>query len=190
MLNSVVVTGYGESLGVFFEDFEKVTSSVLKKVFGPVHHQDDELVFIPWGRVPDFADSDRYDRHFTLDTATGEVGFGPTIRQPDGTVCQYGRAPEAGRRIRFSQYRHGGGVVGNVPEGKIQVLKSAVPYVDRVINLRRAEGGRNQESLDEAKSRVARELRTQQRAVTAEDISILSRMWMERGEKSGVSSPG
>jgi predicted phage baseplate assembly protein len=65
--------------------------------------------------------------------------------------------------------------VGNVPEGRIQTLKSAVPYVDRVINLHRAEGGRDRESLDEAKTRVARELRTQQRAVTAEDYENLAK---------------
>jgi predicted phage baseplate assembly protein len=134
-----------------------------------------ELVFVPWQPVPDFADSTRYDRHFTLDAATGEVAFGPAVRQPDGTVRQYGRMPEAGRRIRFSLYRRGGGVVGNVPAGKIQVLKSAVPYIDRVVNLKRAEGGRDQESLEEVKIRARRELRAQQRAVTGEDFENLSK---------------
>jgi predicted phage baseplate assembly protein len=134
-----------------------------------------ETVFVPWERVDDFSDSDRYDRHFTLDVATGEVRFGPGIRQPDGTVRQYGRIPETGRNIRFSRYRHGGGTVGNVPAGKLQVLKSAIAYVDRVANLRRAEGGRDQESLEEAKLRARRELRAQQRAVTAEDYESLSK---------------
>ena len=135
--------------------------------------RDGEIVFVPWQVVPDFSQSTRYDRHFTLDEATGEIWFGPAVRQPDGTVHQYGRVPEAGCRIRFSQYRHGGGVAGNVPAGKIQMLKSAVPYVDRVVNLKRAEGGRDQESLEEAKMRAARELRAQQRAVTAEDFENL-----------------
>jgi predicted phage baseplate assembly protein len=112
-----------------------------------------------------FSNSDRYDRHFTLDTATGEIAFGPAIRQPDGSVRQYGRVPEAGRQIGFTQYRHGGGVAGNVPAGRIQMLKSAVPYIDSVTNLRRAEGGRDQETLDEAKLRARREVRAQQRAV-------------------------
>jgi predicted phage baseplate assembly protein len=134
-----------------------------------------EIVLVPWQVVPDFANSTRYDRHFALDEATGEVCFGPAVRQPDGTVRQYGRVPEAGRKIRFSQYRYGGGVAGNVPAGKIQMLKSAVPYVDRVVNLRRAEGGRDQEGLDEAKMRAARELRAQQRAVTAEDFENLAK---------------
>ena len=134
-----------------------------------------EVVFAPWRRVLDFSDSDRYSRHFTLDTATGEISFGPAIRQRDGTVYQYGRIPEAGRAIRFSQYRYGGGIAGNVPAGRIQVLKSAVPYIDQVTNLRKATGARDQEDLEEAKLRAARELRAQLRAVTAEDYENLAK---------------
>jgi predicted phage baseplate assembly protein len=135
----------------------------------------DELVFVPWQRVSDFSQSDRYNRHFTLDTATGELRFGPAIRQPEGMVRQYGRIPEAGRAIRFSQYRYGGGVVGNVPAGKVQVLKSAIPYIDQVTNLSRAAGGRDQENLEEAKLRARRELRAQLRAVTPEDYEDLAK---------------
>ncbi len=149
-----------------------------------------ELAFVPWQAVPDFADSTRYDRHFTLDEATGEISFGPAIRQPDGSVRQYGRVPEAGRRIRFSQYRHGGGVAGNVPAGKIQMLKSAVPYIDRVVNLKRAEGGRDQESLEEAKMRAARELRAQQRAVTAEDFENLAKGTSRQVARARCQTPG
>ncbi len=133
-----------------------------------------EIVYIPWQRVPSFSQSERYDRHFTLDEATGEIRFGPGVRQPDGSVRQYGRVPEAGRRIRVTSYRYGGGVAGNVPAGRIQVLRSAVPYVSRVVNLARAEGGRDQESLEEIQLRARRELRAQNRAVTAEDYEQLS----------------
>jgi predicted phage baseplate assembly protein len=133
-----------------------------------------EIVPVAWQRVPDFATSDRYDRHFCLDEASGELCFGPSVRQPDGSVRQYGRIPEAGRRVRMSQYRYGGGFSGNVPAGKIQVMRSAVPYVDRVVNLKRAEGGRDQESLEEVMMRARRELRAQQRAVTAEDFENLT----------------
>jgi predicted phage baseplate assembly protein len=152
--------------------------------------RDDELVFVPWEWTPDFADSERFDRHFTLDATTGEVRFGPAVRQPHGTVRQYGRVPEAGRSIRFSQYRHGGGAAGNVPEGKIQVLKSAIPYIDRVVNLRRAEGGRDQESLEEVKMRAARELRAQQRAVTAEDYENLAKRASRAVARVKCRAPG
>ena len=75
----------------------------------------------------------------------------------------------------MAEYRHGGGSIGNLPPGKLQVLRSAIPYVDRVTNLERAAGGRDQETLDEAKLRAQRELRAQQRAVTAEDFENLAR---------------
>ena len=134
-----------------------------------------ELVFVPWERTPDFATSTRYDRHFTLDEATGELAFGPRIRQADGTVRQYGRIPAAGREVRFNRYRYGGGVKGNVPAGKIEVLRTSLPYIDRVTNLQRADGGRDQESLAEAKMRARREIRMQHRAVTTEDFENLTR---------------
>ncbi len=132
-------------------------------------------VFRPWAEVRDFSNSSRYDHHFMLDTATGQIQFGPAIRQPDGTMRQYGRVPETNREIRFTRYRYGGGTVGNVPSGKLQVLKTSVAYIDRVANLRRATGGRDQESIEEAKSRAQRELRAQLRAVTPEDYEDLAR---------------
>lgn len=131
---------------------------------------DGELAFVVWTQVDDFAHSTRYDRHFSLNTTTGEIRLGPSVRQPDGSMRQYGRVPEAGRQMRFSQYRFGGGSAGNVPIDGIQMLKTTVPYVDSVSNRVRATGGRDQESLEEAKQRARREVRAQQRAVTADDF--------------------
>jgi predicted phage baseplate assembly protein len=136
--------------------------------------RDGMLVYVPWQRVKDFSKSDRFDRHFILETATGQIQFGPSVRQPDGSVRQYGRVPEVGRRVRITKYRFGGGVAGNVAAGRISVLRSAVPYLDRVTNMRRATGGRDQETLDEAKGRARREMRAQYRAVTAEDFENLA----------------
>ncbi|MBN1177978.1 MAG: putative baseplate assembly protein [Anaerolineae bacterium] len=133
-----------------------------------------ELVFVPWSAVDNFAHSTRYDRHFVVDTDGGAVHFGPSVRQPDGTVRQYGRVIENGRRIRFTRYRRGGGVPGNVPTDALQVLTTSLAYVSRVTNLRRATGGRDPESLDEVKARARRELRAQLRAVTAEDYEHLA----------------
>ncbi|HQE91677.1 MAG TPA: putative baseplate assembly protein [Anaerolineae bacterium] len=134
-----------------------------------------EIVFVPWQCVDNFAHSDRYDRHFTVDAADGIVTFGPAIRQPDGTVRQYGRVPEAGRQIRFTRYRYGGGVAGNVPVDTLQGLTTSLAYISRVTNLRRASGGRDAESLEEVKVRARRELKAQLRAVTAEDYGHLAK---------------
>ena len=132
--------------------------------------------YIPWAQVEDFSRSNRFDRCFTLDVVSGDIKFGPAVRQTDGAICQYGRIPEAGRRVRITQYRYGGGVTGNVPAEKIQLMHTAVAYIDRVMNFTRAEGGRDQENIDELKMRAQRELRTQQRAVIAEDFENLGKM--------------
>lgn len=134
-----------------------------------------DLVFVPWQRVPDFSKSSRYDRHFVLDTATGQIMFGPSVRQPDGTVRQYGRIPESGRQIRINRYRYGGGTKGNLPINSLEGLTTALAYVSRVTNLNRAIGGRDQESMDELKERARRELRAQLRAVTPEDYEDLAK---------------
>lgn len=128
-----------------------------------------EVVFVPWAQVDDFARSSQFDRHFVLDMASGSVRFGPSVRQPDGTVVQYGRVPENGRRLRFTRYRHGGGVSGNLPAGSLTTLGTSLAYISRVSNLIRASGGRDQETLDELKLRAQRELQAQRRAVTAQD---------------------
>jgi predicted phage baseplate assembly protein len=152
--------------------------------------RDGEMVFVPWERVTNFSTSDQHDRHFALDEATGEVSFGPGIRQPDGTMRQYGRIPPARSLIRMRTYRYGGGVTGNVPAGRIRVMRSAVPYISQVTNLKRASGGRDQESLEEAKTRAQREIRAQQRAVTAEDFQSAARAASRAVARVKCNTPG
>ncbi len=133
-----------------------------------------DVVPIPWQQVETFANSSPFDRHYVLDIINGIVMFGPRIIQPDGTAQQYGRIPEPNREIAISKYRYGGGQVGNVPEGRITQLRSTIPYVLEVVNLERASGGRDAESLDEAMFRAQREIRMQDRAVTAKDFEDLT----------------
>ncbi len=152
--------------------------------------RDGELVFVPWTAVTDFSQSDRFDRHFVLESATGKVSFGPCIRQADGAMRQYGRVPEANRLVRFTQYRYGGGVVGNVPAGRIEVLKTAIPYIDRVTNFQRAEGGRDPETLEEAQMRARREIRAQQRAVTPDDYENLAKLASRNVARVKCRTPG
>jgi hypothetical protein len=125
--------------------------------------------------VQDFSASEAWDRHYTLDTSTGEVRFGPAIRQQSGRMRLYGRVPEVGRRVRVPGYRTGGGAAGNVPANRLNVLRTAVPYIDRVHNRQRAVNGMDAETLEEAQMRARRELRAQQRAVSAEDYESLAR---------------
>ncbi len=87
---------------------------------------------------------------------------------------QYGAVPPRGATFRMAAYRTGGGQAGNVQRGSIHKLKSAVPYVDRVVNHSSAYQGANAESLEDAVLRVPQLLRTRDRAVTPEDFETLS----------------
>jgi predicted phage baseplate assembly protein len=125
-----------------------------------------------WQEVPDFGGSSETDQHYTLDELDGTITFGPALIQPSGSVYRFGDVPPKGSAIRFSRYQHGGGKQGNVPAGAIAVLKSSIPYIASVNNRDRAVGGRDAQSLDDAKLRAARQLRSRTRAVTAEDFEF------------------
>lgn len=127
-----------------------------------------------WAEVQDFSESGPDDRHFVCDSYAGEVVFGPNIAQPDGSTRQHGRIPEKGLTVTFSAYRYGGGTQGNVASNQATVLKSSIPYIADVTNPRRADGGREQESLERAKMRGRRILRLRDRAVTEEDYEFLA----------------
>ena len=131
--------------------------------------------YIPWTQVDTFGSSSPNDRHYTLDPVSGEVQFGPTIRQPDGGERAYGAVPPKNQQIRVGRYRFGGGVRGNVGAHTLTVLKSSIPYVARVTNRVQAAGGLDQESLEAAKLRAPQVLRTRSRAVTSEDFEYLAR---------------
>ncbi|OIV36366.1 putative baseplate assembly protein [Mangrovactinospora gilvigrisea] len=128
-----------------------------------------------WAVVPDFAGSGPEDRHVTLDAATGEVSFGPAVRQSDGALRAFGAVPPRDAVVRAARYRIGGGRRGNVARGAINVLRSSVPFVAEVVNREAASGGVDAETVDEAKLRAPITLRTQERAVTQRDYEELAR---------------
>jgi len=127
-----------------------------------------------WQEVPDFSRSGPDDLHFTCDSVSGEIEFGPSIKQTTGEERQYGAIPPPGREIRFKFYRHGGGVIGNVGPRTITVLKSSIPYVASVTNPGPAAGGTDAESMESAKMRAPRALGMRTRAVTADDFEHLA----------------
>ncbi|MBI5876499.1 MAG: putative baseplate assembly protein [Chloroflexi bacterium] len=129
----------------------------------------------PWTMVPHFGDSGPEDRHYMLDSITGEVSFGPAVRQRNGAEPQFGAIPPQASQIRIRRYRIGGGVRGNVAAGRVKVLKTTLPYVASVTNRADITGGLEAQSLDDAKLRAPSLLRTRFRAVTSEDYEYLAR---------------
>ncbi|MFF6844555.1 putative baseplate assembly protein [Streptomyces tanashiensis] len=148
---------------------------VAERADGGGAEEDPEAGWQEWTAVRDFASSRPGDRHFTLDATTGEIAFGPSVRQPDGTLRQFGAVPPKGAAIRAVRYGTGGGRAGNVARSTITVLRSSIPYIARVENREAARGGVDGETVEEAKSRAPITLRAQERAVTARDYEELAR---------------
>lgn len=132
--------------------------------------------FERWTEVEEFAGSSPTDSHFLVDSLSGDVRFGPRMREPSGQEQQYGRIPPKDRLIRFTRYRSGGGAIGNVGRGTLTVPKSAsdMAYVKWVCNLSPATGGRDRESVDAFKMRGSRLVRTREVAVTQSDFEFLA----------------
>jgi predicted phage baseplate assembly protein len=130
--------------------------------------------WVAWQQVESFEHSGRFDRHFQLDTARGEVRFGPAIRQPDGGWRRYGAVPQGGAVLRMSRYRHGGGSDGNVAPRALSILPRPVTGIESATNPVAAVGGVEPESLDSARERARLEIRARTRAVTTEDFERLT----------------
>ncbi|MGW6262343.1 putative baseplate assembly protein [Streptomyces sp. NPDC055085] len=128
-----------------------------------------------WRPVADFSSSGPEDKHVVFDQAGGAVLFGPAIRQPNGSLRQYGAVPETGATVIMRRYATGGGRKGNIAKSAIHTLKSSIPFVSRVENRYPAQGGVDGETIDEAKARGPLVLRARSRAVTAEDYEVITR---------------
>jgi predicted phage baseplate assembly protein len=164
----------GRSDGSAGQEFRVSVWPVLPRRPGETVRVSDAGGSVEWTEVEDFSRSTATDPHFVWDSSSGVIRFGPRIRYPDGSVRQHGRIPRDGAEIAVTRYRHGGGAAGNVGARTLTVLRSAVPYVAAVVNLRPATGGVDPETVAEAKVRGPLTLRTGQRAVTAKDFERLT----------------
>ncbi len=127
-----------------------------------------------WEEVEDFSHSGEYDPHYTIDSSSGEVRFGPALPQRDGTIRCYGAIPEKKALITMRAYRYGGGQIGNVASNTLNVNKSGLPYIEKVRNRKPAAGGKDLENLEDCKVRAPGHLRAMHRAVTAADFEYLA----------------
>ncbi|MEV6635671.1 putative baseplate assembly protein [Actinoplanes sp. NPDC051470] len=128
-----------------------------------------------WREVSSFSESGPEDLHFMVDRNSGEVVFGPVVREASGDLRYYGDVPPKGAPIRVRRYLTGGGRRGNVARDSLTVQRNPVPFVSTVTNRRPASGGVDGETVKDAAVRGPLSLRTRYRAVTAEDYELLAR---------------
>lgn len=176
--HSEVISGelLGRSDGTPGQTFTLAAAPLLPRRPGETLQVETEELgeFQSWQEVTDFAASGPLDPHFTCDSVSGQITLGATVRLPNGEERRYGHIPQAGRALRFSRYRIGGGVIGNVGKGTITTLKTSIPYIASVINHEQAVGGTEAETLESALMRGPQVLRSSPRAVTAADYERLA----------------
>lgn len=125
-----------------------------------------------WTHVDDFFGSSATDRHYVLNRTTGEIRFGDGVH---GAI-PVGNIENPGANVVAREYHFGGGKRGNVVAGSVNALLTSIGGIDEnaVRNLRAAHSGRDEETLEEAKLRAPRSLKSKCRAVTPEDFQELA----------------
>jgi predicted phage baseplate assembly protein len=128
--------------------------------------------FEDWKETQDFFGASPADQVYALDRTTGLIRFG------DGAhgAIPIANVNRANNNVVARTYRFGGGKQGNVGAGKLTTLPSSVSGIDanKVTNLFAAFGGANEETLDAAKLRAPRAIKSRCRAVTKEDFEYLA----------------
>lgn len=118
-----------------------------------------------WQRVADLDASGPDAKVYTLDREAGLVVFGDGNR---------GRPPQLGAKLIALSYRHGGGQAAELPPGVITKASRMPSEVSGVSNLVSALGGKDAETLEQAKIRAPQELEVLGRAVTSSDYRFLA----------------
>lgn len=159
----------GESLGIGdgrpAQSFRLAHGNVLADSLELLATDLDTGLFAPWREVEDFDAAGPFDLVYTLDREAGRITFGDGDR---------GMPLPAEARVLARRYRHGGGLAGELPVGKIDQLESPPPSVTDAVNVVAARGGKEAEALEHASRRAPSVLKAQGRAVTREDFELFA----------------
>lgn len=122
-------------------------------------------VWVRWLEQPNLHFSAPGDRHYVIERSQGRIVFGDD---------RHGRIPPAGTdNLRMAGYLSGGGAQGNVPAGAISQLLSGI-LATSVSNVRAAEGGADNETVEEVPSRGSGLVRSRVQALTPADYEVLA----------------
>lgn len=120
-----------------------------------------------WLPQHDLLSGTRFEPNFVLETDDDGTA---TLRFGDNTL---GRAPTGGAPFT-AQYRVGNGVEGNVGAEAIAYVVISFDGISSVRNPLPAQGGREPESIQQAKLYAPQAFRTQERAVTEDDYALIA----------------
>ncbi len=127
-----------------------------------------DFIWEDWQRADDFDSSKNSDRHYMIDSDSAGILFGNNEK---------GIAPEKSEKIniRIISCQAGGGEKGNVNRNEINIVTTEIDEALKVLNHAAATGGKEKETIDDAKRKVRRQLKKQSRAVTCQDYEEIVR---------------
>ena len=131
---------------------------------------------VSWNEIESLDGRGPFESVYEIDREAGRLIFGDGA-DPDVRIGRGGRIPPLvpnGGEIVALRYQHGGGKAGEVPVGVDHHAGDSGPGVSQVVNLVAATGGRDAETLEEAKRRARKELSTRSRAVTKSDFEFFA----------------
>jgi hypothetical protein len=142
--------------------------------------QEDPVATTPlvnWHEIRNLDEVGPFESGFECDPEAGAIQFGDGGNIASGGNGRGGRIPPLVPKtgdIVARRYRHGGGLAGEVKVGAITALDTPANGVAGVVNFVAATGGRDAETLEQAKRRARKELSTRTRAVTASDFEWIA----------------
>ena len=126
-----------------------------------------------WAQADDFPAGDA--QVYRLDPVAGEISFGNFDATTPVGQAGHGTIPPSGVKIVATSYRYvASGAAGNVGAGTIGNLRTVVPGIIGVTNLFSAFDGADEEAIGDTLRRAPGELRTKDRAVSADDYEYLT----------------
>jgi baseplate J-like protein len=144
------------------EDLEELGENAVT----PAKEEEGAGVWVRWINVDSFFQSGPTSRHYLIDYQAGKIQFGDGRR---------GHIPQEGRNnVVAKPYRVGGGAHGNVNANTLTAVAKAIAYIEAVNNYMPAAGGADAETVEEAKERAPYHIKSQNRAVTAEDFEMMA----------------
>jgi len=152
----------GTSDGSPAQEYELAQAPVIWSAGAPVLTV--TVAGVPWSRERARVNAQSTSEVYFVETDeadTTRIVFGDGIN---------GKIPSFGAEIRAT-YKVGGGTASNINPRTISTILTPVPGVLSVQNPARATGGKPRQSLREAKSALPASIKTNDRAVTADDYA-------------------
>jgi predicted phage baseplate assembly protein len=132
---------------------------------------------VNWREVRSLDEAGPFDSVYELDPEAGVLQFGDGGDIVSGGKRPGGRIPPLVPKtgdIIARKYRFGGGLAGEIPVGGVTALDTPANGVSGVVNFVAATGGRDAETLVEAKRRARKTISTRSRSVTASDFEWIA----------------